>query len=392
MIMDLKRSSDATAYINGRIYTVDESNLHAEAFIVSSDGIFDIVGSNEDVLKVAKEQRLPIYDLKNDFVMPGIHDAHVHLLASGYALLNEADVGIETTLENIVGKLHDGCCACIYTNVYEDWILANGFHLPDFDRTILDKEFPDRPVVIRAAAGHACYANTAALKRSGINPDHEPQTNAACYVLREDGTLTGELHETAMDRLALAIPYPKVSHAKRCLNHAIKMLHAAGVTSIQEAGSNTTMLEAFRELDEEGSLKLNVATHIVHTPQWLGWETTDSLHKLLNNAENYKTPHVDTRFMKIIFDGVPLHPLYSHGELDEQGQANAAKLTLANIAPVIEEFDRRGVMCKVHCTGEGSTRTTLDAIEAARKADPSGPRHEIAHCSGVHKGEWHDMH
>ena len=378
---------DATAYIHGNVYTVNENKPRAEAFIVSSSGIFETVGTNDEIIAVANKKGLPIYDLKNEFIMPGIHDAHVHLLFAGYALLNEPDLGVESTLEELPSKLHDGCCGCAYTNVYGDWIVVNGFTSPNFDRSALDKVYPNTPVLIRAAAIHACYANTVALERAGINPDHEPDTNAAYYVRREDGTLTGELHETAIDRVALAVPYPKVGHTKRCLKHAIKLLHRAGVTSIQEAASNTVMLEAFRELDRESALKLNVATHIVHTPQFIGWESSESLHRLLDNAAKYKTEHVDTRFLKIILDGVPLHPLYSHGALNATGKVNAARLTHPDLASVIAKYDKLGVTCKVHCTGEGSTRTMLDAVEAARKTNPSGPRLEVAHCSGVHIGK-----
>ena len=43
---------------------------------------------------------------------------------------------------------------------------------------------------------------------------------------------------------------------------------------------------------------------------------------------------------------------------------------------------------KIHCTGQGASRLALDAFAAARQGNPNGPRHEIAHCSGVHDDEY----
>lgn len=84
--------SRAAAYIHGHVYTVDEKKPWAEAFIVSASGLFEAVGTNDEVLDLAKEQSLSIYDLNEVFVMPGIHDAHTHLLLASMQKLNEIDI------------------------------------------------------------------------------------------------------------------------------------------------------------------------------------------------------------------------------------------------------------------------------------------------------------
>ena len=73
-------SRDALAFVNGLVYTVNESQPWAEAFIVSSEGMFTSVGSTKDIRGQAETDDLVIYDLKGQFVMPGIHDAHAHPL------------------------------------------------------------------------------------------------------------------------------------------------------------------------------------------------------------------------------------------------------------------------------------------------------------------------
>lgn len=66
---------------------------------------------------------------------------------------------------------------------------------------------------------------------------------------------------------------------------------------------------------------------------------------------------------------------------------NMDKILVQDFADAIAKYSERGMTVKIHCAGRGSTRLSLDAIEMARKKDPNGPRHEIAHSSSVHDGE-----
>ena len=63
-------------YVNGRVYTVDESRPWAEAFAIR-DGRFQQVGTSEEIERLADADTLRV-DLGGSFVMPGLHDAHLH--------------------------------------------------------------------------------------------------------------------------------------------------------------------------------------------------------------------------------------------------------------------------------------------------------------------------
>jgi predicted amidohydrolase YtcJ len=56
--------------------------------------------------------------------------------------------------------------------------------------------------------------NTKALERAGYNVEKEPDTHAAQFFRRPDGSLTGELAEAAMAKTALAVPMPDRAHIK----------------------------------------------------------------------------------------------------------------------------------------------------------------------------------
>src|SRR5690242_7512203 len=385
-------AGESIAYVNARAYTMNTSGPWASAFIVSEDGNFTHVGSTEEVLSIAKHSRLVIVDLKDRFTMPGIHDAHMHLLFSGLGLTSNATIDMDATHLNIAEKVKHGSCACEYMNAYQDWILASAYNNQGFpegiaDRKYLDKLFPDQPVVVSGGAAHAMLLNTAALIQAGYDVENEPDAQGAKFFRRPDGSLTGELAESAMAKAALAIPTPSRAHVKRALKHAIRLAHKAGVTSTQEASSNSILLQALNEMEREGSLKLDISTHIVHENAWLASESKESLQKLLEVADQYASKHIDTRFVKIMMDGVPLPPLFTHADLDEHGDIDHSMIVPENVADAILKYDKKGLTIKIHCTGKGATRHAINAIEAARQSNPNGPRHEIAHNSGVHDGK-----
>jgi predicted amidohydrolase YtcJ len=382
------------AYINGRIFSVNSHQPWAEAFIVSPIGIFTTVGSNDEIKAKAKQAGLITCDLQNRFIMPGLHDAHVHMLFSGIALTSHIRLpGQGLTNENLSEELRKGSCACKFANVNEDWLVAHGYLIDDFDRRILDRQYPDRPVMIRGGAGHSAFLNSAALERAGYDIKGEPDGQGTCYKRDVNGHLTGEMAENGMSKAMTSLPQPGPSHVRRVLLAAQQKLHAAGVTSCQEASANSLLLKGLQGLESADLLKLEIFPHIVYAPDWIGEESSESLHALLDRAEAFKSPHVDTRFVKIILDGVPLAPYWSHAALKpDDGTVDESKLLILNVSEAIRKYDERDMTMKIHCTGTGATRVVLDAYAAARQSNPNGPRHEIAHCSGVHADDYERFH
>jgi predicted amidohydrolase YtcJ len=185
----------------------------------------------------------------------------------------------------------------------------------------------------------------------------------------------------------LALPKPALTHVKRALKLTIRLLHSVGVTSVQDAGANTLLLHGFKELDEERALLLDINAHLVSGVEALSMEPKEDMEDLLMSSQQYKSKHVDTRFVKMILDGVPLPPLFTHCGLDENGNPDESKITMEEgWEKALLKHDDLGKTFKIHCTGSGSTRKALDAIASARERNPNGPRHEIAHCNGVHNG------
>ncbi|OGM47227.1 hypothetical protein ABOM_003984 [Aspergillus bombycis] len=376
-------AENAVAYINGRVYTVDKSSPWAEGFIVTPDGKFGTIGSTTQIHEIATAAGMVVYDLRQAFVMPGIHDAHVHALHAGAQMLSWAELPAGTALDQAPKRLAECACACQFQHAYQDWIVGAVWNFDHFDRSALDEDFGDRPVLLHGYGYHHHFANTAALERAGYDITEEPVPSHGELPRRPDGSLTGELRGQAANRAAAAVPVPPIAHVKRALQRAAKELHRNGVTSCQEASASKVMLEALGELDTEGKLKMHFTTHILYKNEWLSGEVLSPPDRLIMDAEKYETQHVHTGFVKLMMDGVPAPPVFSHAGLDENGKPDMSKILLPEINEVLSKFDARGLTCKVHAMGLGGSTMTLDAFEQVRRKNPDGPRHEIAHCSNV---------
>lgn len=113
----------ATAYINGRIYTVNDAQPWAEAFIVSEAGFFAAVSTTEAILSQARQNKIVVYDLKDQFIMPGIHDAHVHLLMAGLmqlSIVNLRNGEDLVTSSEAVKRLKSSSCNCNYAHAFHE--------------------------------------------------------------------------------------------------------------------------------------------------------------------------------------------------------------------------------------------------------------------------------
>jgi predicted amidohydrolase YtcJ len=82
----------------------------------------------------------------------------------------------------------------------------------------------------------------------------------------------------------------------------------------------------------------------------------------------------------------PSVPSPTVSNLDERGNIDMAHILEKNIGPNLQKWDAAGLTCKIHAAGSGAVRQALNNIAALRESNPSGPRHEIAHCVSVDQG------
>lgn len=116
-----------TTYINGKVFTVNRAEPWVQAFTVSPTGKFIATGDTRELLATARRDGHNVVDLGGSFVMPGIHDAHTHLLAAALQQLYEVSIGTDSTHETIAQKLN-AQCQCLKAHLTEEWLIANFYH------------------------------------------------------------------------------------------------------------------------------------------------------------------------------------------------------------------------------------------------------------------------
>src|SRR5690606_22668228 len=157
-------------------------------------------------------------------VIPGLIDAHAHLMGLGYALMQADLVGASDKTEVVARlkafeekeKLPDGA-----------WLIGNGWDQNDWPEKAfptaadLDAAFPNRPVWLERIDGHAGWANSAALAlveqgASGrsLAGDWQPDGGR---ILREDGKATGVFVDEAMNLVRARMPAPDDAYRTQAL-------------------------------------------------------------------------------------------------------------------------------------------------------------------------------
>lgn len=189
-----------TIYRNGKIYTVNHNQPWAEAMAIKN-GKFIKIGSTEDI-EAAKGPNTKVIDLKGQFVMPGIGDAHIHpaLLMPKRAFCALPGTFYEPTEEDIISALKEGIA-----NYPEDreWFIAQGYTTPAMSEETLTREFldqliPDKPAWIEDESGHRAWFNSKAMEIVGVDKSFE-DTPEAFFSRTADGDLAGVALEGAMN-------------------------------------------------------------------------------------------------------------------------------------------------------------------------------------------------
>ncbi|MEV8273060.1 amidohydrolase [Microbacterium sp. NPDC077184] len=376
-----------THYTNGRIFTAEPDAPFVEALVTRGPHIV-FVGDDEGARAAAGPQAR-VVDLAGGTLMPGMHDAHTHLLFSGLKYLYETRLPAFAGPDRIVEELRahhphpegDAHCAWhVGGEVFPPAITGEAA----LTRAHLDAAFPDEPVYLYDYSIHHGVANSRALALADIGEEDEFGHGGA-YIRDENGRLTGELVEEATWKVLRSIPDRPDEEYLAAVRWAVGVCHRFGITSVQEASASEQALRAYAALDAAGELDLHVAAHLVWRSEGFGMASGERLDELLRECDRWASAHVDPRFVKIWIDGAPLPPHSTHAPLTASGEIDDSWLLVSKeeLARVVAGFDAQGRPVKIHCAGDGAVRTCLDAIAEVRGANGPGVVHEVAHAGFV---------
>lgn len=350
--------------VNARIYTVDETRPIVSAFAIR-DGRFLFAGSDIEVRALAGPNTR-IIDAKQATIVPGLIDAHAHLLGLGESLRNVKLAGSKS-YEEVIARVVERA----RTMKPGEWILGRGWdqnlwpgkEFPTHEA--LSRALPDNPVVLTRIDGHAMLANAMAMRLAGVSAATRDPSGGRIVRLK-DNSPSGVFVDNAEGLVARGIPDLTPEQTREAILAAVAEANRWGLVGIHDAGQRRATIDTYESLAKDG--RYNLRNYVL-----IADDSADIAHYMTRGPQD------------ALYDGriwIRSIKLYSDGALGSRGAALLAAYTddpgntgllvsrPAHIQQVATEALRRGFQLGVHAIGDRGNRIVLDAFAAALAAAP----------------------
>ncbi len=365
--------------VNGRVYTVDDTRPMVSAFAVKNGRIL-FAGSDGEVRALAGA-RTRVIDAGGGIVIPGMVDAHAHLLGLGTSLSNVKLAG-SRSYEEVIARV----TAHARSAKAGEWIVGRGWDQnlwPDRqfpNHEALSRAFPSNPIVLTRIDGHAVLANAMAMRAAKVtSASRDPE--GGLIIRNADNSPAGVFVDNATDLVGRAIPNSTPAQTRAAILAAVEEANKWGLIGVHDVGQSRRTIDMYESLAREG--KFNLRNYVLVT----GSSKADVAHYL---ARGPRSAMYDGRLW------VRSIKLYADGALGSRGAAllapysddstNSGLLLTppAEIQRIATAALRGGFQVSTHAIGDRGNRIALDAHEAALKAVPTADhRFRIEHSQVI---------
>ena len=237
----------------GSILTMEGATPQYVEAVAVSNGKIIFTGLNKEVNQF-KSNKTVVKDLKNKVMLPGFIDPHSHfidsLALSDRINVSAPPVGPAENPDQIVAELKKGAeqkklkpGELLIGWGYDDNLMPNGQVL---SRAILDKAFPENPVVIVHVSMHGAVLNSKGFEKYGYK-DGMPTPEGGVILREEDGKkLQGLVMEMAYLPISAKLPGPTLANEVEAAKAGQAMYAAAGITTAQEGLTHAEQLNSSR--------------------------------------------------------------------------------------------------------------------------------------------------
>jgi len=239
---------------NGRIYTVDNARPEASALAVRGGRVL-FVGSDREAKALAGPST-QVIDLHGATVIPGIIDAHAHLLGLGN-MLQRVNLAGSTSYDEVIARVK----AWARDVRAGEWIQGRGWdqnrwpakEFPTHEA--LSRAFQNNPVVLTRIDGHALLANARAMELARITTATADPSGGRIVRLRT-GAPSGVFVDNAMSLIDRAIPPATRADTRQAILAAIAEANRWGLTGIHDPGAGPETIGIYEELAKAGNYNL----------------------------------------------------------------------------------------------------------------------------------------
>ena len=252
------------ALVNANVITMASDRQAAEAIAILGDRIV-AVGSGAEIRALAGPGAV-VEELGGATVLPGLIDAHNHLLATGQ-ILQQVQLYDCRSIDDILDRVAAAASETpsgqwILGRGWDESLLAEGRHPTRRD---LDRVAPDHPVVLHRV-WNRLVANSRAMELAGISretPDPPAvQPYAGGFERDADGEPTGLFRDRAKELITSVVPEPSLDELVGAIGTACREYNRFGITAVSEPGLSPVQIRAFHEAALRGVLTVRTAMSI----------------------------------------------------------------------------------------------------------------------------------
>ena len=346
--------ANTTVIYNANGYTPTYSGqLQQFSTLVIKDGKVVKLGGEKLAASFPDAQA---FDAEQQTLLPGLIDAHGHIIGLGNNL-TQLDLRGSMSVSQIQQQL------AVFAKDKDGWIIGRGWNQelwPDKQfptATDLDKIVKDIPVVLSRVDSHAIWVNSKAMELANLTA--ATQAPEGGEIIRTPaGKLSGIFIDKAESLITAHIPAPSDQDVSNALTQAGQHLVSLGITSTHDAGIDKQTWQIYKQRAEQGTLPLRIVAML---------SATDPALESMLRAGRYKdlNDFMSIRSVKIYADGA----LGSRGAAlldDYADRKNHQGLMLETQQKLEQLFTlsfSHGFSANTHAIGDKANHIVLDAYQ-----------------------------
>lgn len=373
--------AQSTLIKNVKGYTFIDNSLTKFSAISFTDDTIDKIYSLEEVLP--KSNDLHVIDGQGQTMLPGLIDAHGHVIGYGHSLLRVdlADTISERDAVNRTISYNKDISSM-------SWVLGRGWNQEQWSNNTyptaksLDEFFPNKPVWLKRVDGHAGWANTKAMTLAGITAATKSPAGGE-IIKDQNGQPTGVFIDNAMALITDSVTQPSPIEDKIALKRALQSLASLGLTSVHDAGVEQKDIALYKTLASEGNMTIRI-NGMLYLPS-TNWQqqlkqgpyrSADNMFAF-NSVKIQADGALGSRGASLIND-------YS----DHSGHRGLLLHDKKSLQQYIEFAMNAGFQVNTHAIGDNANKLILDLYQQAIKQSNSKVlRHRIEHAQVLRLGD-----
>lgn len=345
-----------TLFHNLKGYTIQNDSLVSFSAMITEKGKIVYIGDEKVLYPIEPTETI---DLNGKTVIPGLIDAHGHVMGLGFTRMDVNLAGInskDSTLKKVAAFAKE--------HPESQWITGRGWNQTLWEENAfptaadLDQLNIDKPIYLKRIDGHAAWTNTKAMRLATVSKE-TPEPDGGKIIRDKMGNPTGVFIDKATTLVDKHIPERSDLENQKALELALEEMRSLGMTGIHDAGIDTKTYQLYLDFADHDKL----TTRIYAMIGGVGTDFDQISSK--GPLKNYANDKLFVQSVKLYQDGAlgsrgaaMIHP-YS----DDPVNVGLLFHNENELTDLMLKAAKKGYQINTHAIGDKANRTVINAIE-----------------------------